>query len=159
MPEIHHYRARTTWPGRTGLGYERYDRAHSLTADPAHGQWTLSSDAVFRGRPELLNPEQLIVAAASSCQLLSFLAIAARARIDVLEYADQAEGFMSEADLPMRIGRIVLRPRIVVASRVSEQRVLHLLELAHQECYVANSLRSEIVIEPTVERRPPMEDK
>jgi len=50
----------------------------------------------------------LVVLAASSCQLLSFLAVAARARIDVVDYQDDAEGEMPEAVTPMRITRIVL---------------------------------------------------
>jgi organic hydroperoxide reductase OsmC/OhrA len=114
----------------------------------------MASDAVFGGDPRLLNPEQLVVIAASSCQLLEFLALAAKARIDVIEYADDAEGTMDESDEPARIGQIVLRPRIVVASGPSEKRVRKLVGTAHRNCYVANSLRSEIVVRPEIHLRP-----
>jgi organic hydroperoxide reductase OsmC/OhrA len=100
-----------------------------------------------------MNPEQLLLVAASSCQLLEFLAIAARARIDVVSYADEAEALMPEDAEPMRITRITLRPHIVIDGDVAEQRVRHYLELAHDGCYIANSLRSEIVIEPRIEYR------
>ena len=92
-----------------------------------------------------------MVAAASSCQLLEFLALAAKARIDVLEYSDDAEGTMDESDEPARIQRIALRPRVRVAEGPSEERVRRLLELAHEHCYVANSLRSEITVEAVIE--------
>jgi len=59
---------------------------------------------------------QLEVLAAASCQLLSFLAVAARARLDVVAYEDDAEGVMPEGDHPVRLTRIVLRPRIVLAA-------------------------------------------
>jgi organic hydroperoxide reductase OsmC/OhrA len=92
------------------------------------------------------------VLAASSCQLLSFLAVAARARIDVIEYRDDAEGEMPEDDPPMRITRITLRPRITIRGDVDDARVWHLVEVAHRECFIANSLRTEVVVEPAVMR-------
>ena len=110
----------------------------------------LSSDPAFRGDATLLNPEQLLVMAASSCQLLSFLAVAARARIDVIEYRDDAEGEMPEDDPPVRITRITLRPQIVVWEDVNEARVRHLVEVAHRECFIANSLQTEVVVEPEI---------
>lgn len=113
----------------------------------------LSSDPAFRGDPSRLNPEQLVVLAASSCQLLAFLAVAARARIDVLEYHDDAEGEMDEGQPPASINRITLRPRVVVAAGPTRQRIEHLLEVAHRECYIANSLRTEMTIEPEIEFR------
>ena len=147
---VHRYRASCSWSGSTGAGYEDYDRTHLVAAPPAEGELRLSSDPTFLGAAELLNPEQLLVAAASSCQLLSFLALAARARVDVVAYEDEAEGTMDESDAPARVQRIVLRPRIV-APGASEERVLGLVEQGHRLCFIANSVRSEIVIEPRIE--------
>jgi organic hydroperoxide reductase OsmC/OhrA len=147
---MHRYTASCHWVGSTGLGYDRYDRTHAAAAPPAELAPKLSADPAFRGDPELLNPEQLLVMAAASCQLLSFLALAAGARVDVTGYDDDAEGFMDESDEPARIQRIVLRPQIWVAAGTSEDRVLKLVEQAHRLCFVANSLKSEIEIEPTV---------
>ena len=148
MTGVHHYAVECTWRGSTGEGYEAYDRVHRVSAPPAAVGLELSSDPAFRGDPALLNPEQLVVAAAASCQLLSFLAVAARARLDVVDYADHAEGYMPDDDPPLRITRIVLRPRIRVRGAVSEERVRHLCEVAHRECFIANSLTTEIEIEP-----------
>ena len=150
MSHVHTYATRLEWTGSTAGGYDSYTREHTLEAPPAEQKLPLSSDPAFRGDPRLLNPEQLLVAAASSCQLLEFLFLAAKARIDVLEYHDEAEGTMDEGDKPARIQRIVLRPRIRVGNGTSEERVRHLVELAHEHCYIANTVRSEIAIEAVI---------
>lgn len=150
---VHRYRAELTWSGSTGAGYEAYDRTHAVSCPPAVGDLTLSSDLAFRGDPALLDPEQLLLAAASSCQLLSFLAVAARARLDVVAYADQAEAVMPEDDRPVRITTITLRPRITVRGTGGDAggaKVARLVEVAHRECFIANSLRSEVVVEPEI---------
>jgi organic hydroperoxide reductase OsmC/OhrA len=149
---MHRYRAHVRWSGSTGLGYEAYDRAHEATAPPAEQTVRLTTGE-SHGDPRLLDPEQLLVMAASSCQLLWFLHLAAKARIDVVEYEDEAEGVMPEDDKPVRITRITLRPRIVVNGRAGEERVQKLVQLAHQQCYIANSLRTEVRLEPTIEVR------
>ena len=145
----HTYLATCAWQGTTAAGYDAYDRTHAVTTPPAERSLTLTADPAFRGDPRLVNPEQLLVVAASSCQLLSFLAVAARARIDVVAYHDAAEGTMPEETQPMSITTIVLRPRITVRGDVDDARLLHLCERAHQHCFIANSLRTEIVVEPT----------
>jgi organic hydroperoxide reductase OsmC/OhrA len=145
----HRYVASCSWRGSTGSGYDRYGRRHTATAPPADATLALSSDAAFHGDPALLNPEQLLVLAASSCQLLSFLAVAARARVDVIAYDDTAEGVMPDAPRTS-VTEIILRPHITVASGADTERVLHLCEVAHRECFVSNSLRTEIRVEPSV---------
>lgn len=153
---VHRYRAEVTWQGSTGVGYERYQRNHHAGV-PGGPSLALSGDPAFGGDPARLNPEQLLVLAASSCQLLSFLAVAARARIDVVAYRDDAVAEMPEDDPPMRLTRIVLRPQITVrnvASEVSDERLFHLVQVAHRECFIANSLRSDVVAEPVFSREP-----
>lgn len=146
---VHHYRVRCAWEGSTGVGYDSYDRGHTATAAPAIDALPMSADTAFRGDPAAVNPEQLLVLAASSCQLLSFLAVAARARIDVVAYSDDAEAVMPEDDPPVRITTITLRPRISVRGSVDEDRLRHLCEVAHRECFIANSLTSDVLVEPT----------
>jgi organic hydroperoxide reductase OsmC/OhrA len=151
MSRVHTYRSNLGWEGSTAQGYAAYGRAHQVRTPPAAGELTVTADVPFRGDPELQNPEQLLLAAASSCQLLSFLAEAASAGVDVVSYTDDAEAFMPVTREPLRIQRIVLRPHVVVRGDVSDDEVLQLLEAGHKGCFIANSLRSEIVLEPTVE--------
>jgi organic hydroperoxide reductase OsmC/OhrA len=150
---MHHYRATCRWEGSTALGYEGYDRTHRATAPPAADSLVLSGDAAFGGDPSHLNPESLLLLAAVSCQMLSFLAVAARARIDVTAYQDEAEAVLP--DDQGWITEIRLRPRITVRWPATEEQVRRLAEVAHRECFVARSLRSEISLAVTVARAAP----
>lgn len=149
---VHRYTTELSWSGSTGVGYRTYQRAHELRAAPAEQTLHLASDPAFLGDPGRLNPEQLLVAAASSCQLLSFLAVAARARVDVVGYTDAATAEMPEADRPVRITRIDLHPVITVRGDVTDERLGTLVEIGHRECFIANSLRTQIVISATFRR-------
>ena len=151
MAPTHSYQSRLWWQGSTGIGYDSYERTHSIIVPPAGVELVMSSDVAFNGNSQLPNPEQLLLASASSCQLLSFLALAARSRIDVVAYEDDAEAVMPEDQQPIRITRIALRPRIVVAAGVDLDRVRRLVAKAHDDCYVANTLNAEIVIDPIIE--------
>jgi organic hydroperoxide reductase OsmC/OhrA len=146
----HRYTAHTRWTGDTGLGWDAYERAHEAEAPPAT-QKVILTTGESQGDPTQLNPEQLVVMAASSCQLLWFLHLAAKARIDVIEYQDDADAVMPEDDKPVRLTRITLRPRIVLRPGPTVERVEHLVHLAHEECYIANSLKTDVLIEPKIE--------
>jgi organic hydroperoxide reductase OsmC/OhrA len=146
------HRARLEWDGSTGEGYRVYSREHSASAPPAEVALRLSADPHFRGDAALLNPEQLVVLAASSCQLLSFLSVAARRHLDVVRYTDDAVGHLSEDLRRARIELIELAPVITVAPGTDEALVLALVEQAHQECYIANSLISTVTVTATVSR-------
>lgn len=106
----------------------------------------LSADPHFGGDPAVANPEHLLVMAASSCQLLSFLAVAARARLDVIDYVDAAEGTMPEGNSPMSITDVALHPVVTLAPGSRLGQLERLTRIAHQECFIANSLRSRISI-------------
>ena len=123
-----------------------------MTAPPAEQEVRVTTGE-SKGDPAVLNPEQLLLMAASSCQMLWFLHLAAKARIDVVAYDDDAEALMPENEEPVRITEITLRPSIIVNGDAAEERVRKLVEQAHGYCFIANSLTSSMRIEPTVERR------
>lgn len=147
----HTYTANLSWQGSTRDGYRGYSREHTASAPPAEADLVLTADPAFRGEASVLNPEQLLLMSASSCQLLSFLAEAALANIDVLAYDDAAEAVMEKAGGPMRITRIVLRPVIRVAAGTDVADVVRLVHRGHEACFIANSLTSTIEIEPRIE--------
>jgi organic hydroperoxide reductase OsmC/OhrA len=144
------YETTVHWMGSTGLGWEHYDRAHTATAAPAEQEVRLTTGE-SKGDPSILNPEQLVLMAASSCQMLWFLHLAAKARIDVVEYEDSATALMPTDQEPVRITEITLRPRIVISGDASEGRVRKLADTAHEHCFVANSLNAQMTLQPTVE--------
>ena len=140
----HTYATHLDWSGSTGDGYRAYSRDHRA------GDLPLSAAPEFRGDASRLNPEQLLVMAASSCQLLSFLGAAARAGVDVVGYADDAEGIMPSESVPTRLTRITLTPVIRVAAGTDHDQVRSLVEEAHEQCYVAHSLTADVAVSPTV---------
>ncbi|GAA1141328.1 OsmC family protein [Ornithinicoccus hortensis] len=146
----HTFPTTVTWSGSTAEGLRHYTRNHTGTAGPGL-ELELTADPHFRGVADRLNPEQLVVLAASSCQMLSFLAVAARERLDVVAYTDDALGRMPMARTGMRISTITLRPRIVLAAGSDTSRIAELTQRAHEECFIANSLNSAITVEPVVE--------
>ena len=135
------FSARTSWSGSTGLGWEDYGRTH--TARVSEQTVTLTT-AEEKGDPRLANPELLLLAAASSCQMLWFLHLAAKARIDVVGYDEECAAEMPDD----RLTRIVLRPVIATRGEASEERIRNLCELAHRECNVAKSLSCPVEVEP-----------
>ena len=98
--------------------------------------------------PAAVDPEEALVAAASSCHMLWFLHLARDAGLVVLRYRDAATGTMGRDDRGrMALLRIVLRPEIAFDGPAPEPALLAgLHEAAHERCFIANSLRSEIVI-------------
>ncbi len=144
----HHYATRLDWSGSTGVGYADYPREHSVR--PAgKAALALSADPAFRGDAAVTNPEELLLAAASSCQLLSFLAVAARARADVTGYTDEAEAVMEESGEPLWVNEIRLNPVIEVAGDAQPEKFERWLRIAHKECFIARSLRSRMTIRAT----------
>src|ERR1051326_1572319 len=95
----HSYRSHLIWDGNRGDGTTRYDgygREHriEIAGKPAiHA----TADPAFRGDASKLNPEDLFLAALSSCHMLSYLALCAKYRVNVVAYEDEATGTMQEA--------------------------------------------------------------
>ncbi len=81
--------------------------------------------------------------------MLTFLAIAARKRLVVDHYRDAAVGFLEKnADGKLSVTRVVLRPNVTFGSRPpSPEGLERIHELAHQECFIANSVRTSVTVE------------
>jgi organic hydroperoxide reductase OsmC/OhrA len=144
------YVTRLHWAGSTGAGIRSYSRDHVAVAPPATPVVALSADSAFRGDPDRLNPEQLVVMAAASCQMLSFLGAAARAGTDVLAYDDEATSHLDLTASPARLATIRLAVTVKVAAGTDEAHVQKLAEQAHRDCYVASSLAVPVEVATTV---------
>jgi organic hydroperoxide reductase OsmC/OhrA len=103
------------------------------------------------GSPGPVDPEEAFVAALSSCHMLTFLAIAARKRLVVDGYEDDAEGVLAkDGEGRMAMTVITLRPRVVFSGEKMPARedINQLHHKAHEACFIANSVRSEVRVEP-----------
>lgn len=148
MSQTHTYRSRLVWQGSTADGPGGCARSHQVLLPPARDGLTLSWDR----QPEHANPEQLLLAAASSCQLLWFLELAVRRGIGVLAYEDDAEAVMPEDQTPVRITQVTLRPRITIAPGTDVAKTAELVERAHERCYIANTLNAAVIVLPVIEQ-------
>jgi organic hydroperoxide reductase OsmC/OhrA len=148
------YEAQIVWQRQSNEPFvdSRYSRAHIWKFDG--GVVVPASSAVHSvplpySKPENVDPEEAFVAAISSCHMLTFLYVAAKARFVVDAYQDRAVGTMSkDSQGRQAITAVVLAPEVMFSGtrEPNDQIVAQLHHDAHEQCYVANSVRSEISV-------------
>jgi len=148
------HKVKVAWQIGTGdMPGKKYSRAHTWEFDGGTVVPASSSPYVVPkpwSEEKAVDPEEALIAAASSCHMLSFLWAAANAGFSVASYHDDAEGTLAKnAAGRYAITRIVLRPKIVFTGKQPNAAELDKLHhQAHNECFIANSLNTEIVVEP-----------
>jgi organic hydroperoxide reductase OsmC/OhrA len=133
--------------GDVAFTYDTYSRNHEITFKDGVAK-TFSAAAVYRGDATKGDPEDMFVAALSSCHMLSFLAIAARKRITVISYTDDASGWLENDGGKLWMTRVVLRPRIVFETAPDAASIDQMHHMAHEQCFIANSVKTDIRVEP-----------
>jgi organic hydroperoxide reductase OsmC/OhrA len=151
VAEPNTYRCTLEWKG-SNKDYNTFDRGVKATFE-GKASVDMSAAPEYKGDPTRLNPEDLLVASLASCQMLTFLGIASISKVEVLEYRDEAVGKIAKADGKLRMTEVVLRPRIVLAPGSSKERAAGLVTKAHEQCFIANSVTTQIVVEPQIEVR------
>ena len=146
------YTADIDWTLQPGEDFARgrYSRGHTLSFDggavvPASasphvvGKWAVEA---------AVDPEEMLVAALSNCHMLSFLHVARLAGFNIAAYRDHAEGTMEEiAPGRMAMTRVVLHPAIEWTGAAPDQATLDRLHhQAHETCYIANSVKTEVTV-------------
>jgi peroxiredoxin-like protein len=105
----------------------------------------------FSGREGSWSPEHLLVAALNSCFMLTLLAIAENSKVPLVSFASSAKGTLEKvAGAGYQVTKIVLKPRVVVAASGDLSRMGRLLEKAKQNCFISNSIKSIVELEPEV---------
>src|SRR6185295_3275438 len=129
--------------------YLTYNRAHewqfTATKVPA------SAAKEYRGEPNRVNPEEAFVAALSSCHMLVFLAIAAKRKLSLDSYEDDAVGVLEKnAEGKLAITRVTLRPKIAWSAglTVSAEDLEKMHHDAHEGCFIASSVKTDVSVEP-----------
>lgn len=133
--------------GKT-FDFERYDRTHRIQFGSGTTV-TASAAPDFQGNPDAVNPEEQLVAAVSSCHMLTFLAIAARSHLVVERYTDTAVGVLAKNEAgKLAITEITLKPVIAFSGETSPDtlKLKQLHEKAHANCFIANSIRTRVII-------------
>jgi len=127
----------------------RYGRGHTWSFDGGVSFRASSSPHVVPrfSDPAGVDPEEAFIASLSSCHMLTFLYLAAKRKLVVDRYEDTAEGFMEKnAAGRLWVARVVLRPSIAWGGSVPDAEVVDALHhAAHDECFIANSVLTEVV--------------
>ncbi len=145
-----HYTATVAWRRGADEPFtdNRYSRGH---------QWSFDGGASFRASssphvvprysdPAGVDPEEAFIASLSACHMLTFLHLAAKAGHRVDSYDDTAEGVMTKTDGRVWVSQVTLRPHIIWSGTKPEELALH--HTAHEECFIANSVKTDVRCEP-----------
>ena len=149
------YRATVEWKLDGEFKYASYSRAHAIDFGhglrlpgnagqgnvPATVQWTPGAD-----------PEQQFVASLSTCHMLWFLHLAHDAKFVVQHYRDEASGVLAKnAEGRMAMTQVTLRPAVGFSGTPpTPEQFAQLHEKTHHRCFIANSVKSDIVIDPRI---------
>jgi organic hydroperoxide reductase OsmC/OhrA len=140
-----------TWQrGDKPFDYQKYSRDHTWKFDGGH-EMEASAAPAYLGNPQHVDPEEAYVASLSSCHMLTFLAIAAKQKFVLDEYVDEAVGHMEKnAEGKMAITRVTLKPRIKFSGdkQPAKEELDKMHHAAHENCFIANSVKTEITVEP-----------
>ena len=105
----------------------------------------------FNGRAGNWSPEHLLVASVNTCFMLTLLAIAENSRVPLVSFSSTAEGKLEKVQgAGYQVTEIVVKPTVVIASAEHLERMPRILEKAKDNCFVSNSIKSRIRIEPEV---------
>jgi organic hydroperoxide reductase OsmC/OhrA len=149
----HEYTATIRW-AREGENFSdgRYSRGHMWSFDGGVEVPASASPTVVPlpfSRDDAVDPEEAFVAAISSCHMLTFLAIAAKKRFTVDRYEDRAVGIMTKnRNGKLFVSKVTLDPSIAFSGdrRPNEKEIVDLHHLSHRECFIANSVLTEVVV-------------
>jgi organic hydroperoxide reductase OsmC/OhrA len=151
----HEYQARIHWErGAAPFTDNRYSRGHSWRFDGGVEVPASSSPHTVRvplSVAAAVDPEEALVASLSSCHMLWFLSLAASGGFRVDDYTDEALGVMGKnAAGRIAMLSVTLRPRVRFSGERLPSRadIAHLHHRAHEECFIANSVTTEVRIEP-----------
>jgi len=128
----------------------RYGRAHTVSFAEHVVPATASRHVVGKwAAPGAVDPEEMLVAALSNCHMLTFLHVARLQGFVITRYRDAAVGVMAkDADGRMAVTQVTLRPEITYEGRrPTDAERDHMHHEAHEECFIANSVKTRVVVE------------
>jgi organic hydroperoxide reductase OsmC/OhrA len=145
------HKATIHWRRETAdFAYETYNRDHDWRFDAGI---TVRASAApgYLGNVSCVDPEEAFVASLSSCHMLTFLALAARKGYTLDEYQDEAVGVLAkDAAGRLAITHVTLRPNVTFSGETTPtpEQEARLHEQAHHACFIANSVKTEVVVRP-----------
>ena len=153
MAKIHEFPSHVVWTGNRGSGtsaYKAYDRTWDMAVE---GKATVhcSNDPMLGGDPSKYNPEDMLIAAVSSCHMLWYLHLCSVAGVTVTSYVDDPVGIgESEPSGKGKFIEAVLRPKITITKESDAEKAVSIHDEIHNYCFIARSVSFPIRFEVTI---------
>jgi len=145
-PTMSEHKARIEWNRSSeDFSYKNYNREHQWSFEGGTRVAATAATA-YLGKPEFVDPEEAFVASLSACHMLTFLALCSMKNIVVNSYSDEAKGHLEKNEAGrLAITRVELRPVCKYAGEAPDRETLEdLHERSHEQCFIANSVRTKI---------------
>lgn len=144
--EQHEYSITTKWDE---------SRIGTMSSEVLEDKLRVATPPEFPGGVERIwSPEHLFVASVSSCFMTSFTAIAGYSKFDFEGLEVESKGIMSREDGKFVMSKIILHPVLTILDEKYKKKGLRLLEKADQICLITRSIKSDVVVEPTIKVLP-----
>ena len=144
------YVTQLSWSlGEGELAYGKYSPNHRMTFSGGLSA-TMTSAPEYGGDPRYVNPEEALAAALGSCHMMTFVALAAKARWRLVSYRDRAVAILGKTDDGRtKVGEIVLHPvtEFEPGHEISHAKLEEMHERAHRYCFVANAISCDMRVE------------
>ncbi len=142
MSNIHYYNVDVVW---------KNDRIGDASSPELNDTIEVATPPEFpKGVANIWSPEHFLVAAANSCLMTTFLAIAENSKLEFIDFQSKASGKLEVVEGKYMISEITMRPTITIPDAQQKEKAERILVKSEAACLISNSLKSKIVFEPTV---------
>jgi len=139
--QVHFYHTEIEWMGER-KGEVRASGFPTLT---------VATPPEFKGHAHIWTPEHFFVAAVNTCLMTTFLAIAELSKLNFVGFRSQAQGKLEKVEgQGFQITEIVLKPHVIVTQEPDRERAGRLLEKAERNCFISNSIKTKVRLEPEI---------
>lgn len=104
-----------------------------------------------KGIPGIWSPEHLFTASVSSCLMTTFLAIAENSKLNFESFSCSSKGKLEQVDGKFLMTQVILQPKVTITDEKDRERAERVLQKSERACLISNSIKSEVIMEPTIE--------
>lgn len=142
MEKEYFYETEVGWMGKR----------HGYLQGPGLPILEVAAPPEFQGQEHTWTPEHLLVASVNSCFMATFVAIAEYSKLELLGFSSSAVGKLEKAEGPgYSISEITIKPKLIIKHEQDTERAERLLEKAEKACFVTNSIKGTVKLEPEIQ--------
>ena len=142
MDLVHNYTTTVTWEN---------DRIGNLSSPTLPDIKVATPPEFPNGVPNIWSPEHLFVASANICLMTTFLAITENSKFDFQSFKSEATGKLEKVDGKFMISEIEFKPVVTISDESKKEKAIRLIEKSEAACLISNSMKSKIILTPTIQ--------